>query len=110
MNLARHTAVLWRFRVVTIAGVVLSLGLALLASYSISSSGIAPRGESTWSSDSSLLVTQPGFPEGRVAFPEAPEAKTDATGKVATLPKDQLLFADPNRFGALADLYSQLAM
>jgi hypothetical protein len=113
MNLPRHAAVLWRFRLVTVAGVVLSLLLAVTASYKVSLAGgpsLVARGASTWASESSLLVTQLGFPEGRVTLPEAPELKTDATGESAPLPKDQLQFADPNRFGALADLYSQLAM
>jgi hypothetical protein len=68
------------------------------------------RGSSTWGSDASLLVTQPGFPEGRVTLPQAPDQKTDASGQLAATPPGQLEFADPNRFGALADLYSQLAI
>lgn len=113
MNLPRHAAVLWRFRVVTIVGVALTLVLSVMASYKVSLSGgfkMEARGESVWSSDSSMLVTQLGFPEGRVTLPEAPELKTDATGEAAATPADQLQFADPNRFGGLADLYSQLAM
>ena len=69
MNLARHAAVLWRFRAVTAGGLLLGIVLAVLASYKISPTGLKPRGTSTYSSQSQLLVTQPGFPEGRVVLP-----------------------------------------
>jgi hypothetical protein len=107
MNLARHAAVLWRFRKVTLAGVLLGVVLAILASYKPTlDGGLAARGTSTYSSESSLLVTQPGFPEGRVVLPTAPA--TDATTEEPKVDSDRLEFADPNRFMALADLYTKL--
>lgn len=112
MNLARHASVLWRFRRVTAAGVVLGIVLAILASYRVSSSGLTPRGSETWSAVSQILVTQPGFPEGRVTLPETqldtgvttdgqPAVEEDAP------PNDQVEFADPARLAALGDLYSK---
>jgi hypothetical protein len=106
MNLARHAAVLWRFRRVTAAGLLLGVFLAVYASYQISPSGLKPRGTSTYTSQSQLLVTQPGFPEGRSVLPTAP-ALTGGTEEPKVDP-DQLEFADPNRFLALADLYTKL--
>jgi hypothetical protein len=112
MNLARHASVLWRFRRVTAAGVILGIVLAVLASYRISSSGLEPRGSETWSAVSSILVTQPGFPEGRVTLPEKQieDAVTtegaDAVTEDAS-PSDQVEFADPARLAALGDLYSK---
>jgi hypothetical protein len=113
MNLARHASVLWRFRRVTAAGVVLGIVLAILASYRVSSSGLEPRGSATYSAISSIWVTQPGFPEGRVTLPEQQidDAVTasgdDAVTKNAP-PSDQVEFADPARLAALGDLYSKL--
>ena len=112
MNLARHASVLWRFRRVTAAGVVLALALAILASYSVSSTGLQPRGAETWNAVSQILVTQPGFPEGRVTLPakQLDDALT-SDGQEAVEenadPKDQVDFADPARLAALGDLYSK---
>jgi hypothetical protein len=107
MNLARHAAVLWRFRAITAAGLLLGIFLAVFASYSITTSGLAPRGASTYTSQSQLLVTQAGFPEGRVVLPTAPPYGTTNTEQPKVDP-DRLEFADPNRFMALADLYTKL--
>jgi hypothetical protein len=115
MNLATHAAVLWRFRAVTVTGIVLGIVLAVLAAYKVGWDGgpsLEPRGSETWTSESSLLVTQEGFPEGRVTLPETP-----LPGAVPPTPEQQavtgdkkLQFADPLRFSFLAQLYSQLAV
>jgi hypothetical protein len=112
MNLQRHFAVLWRFRLISVGGLALGIFLAVFASYNISPTGLKARGEATWASDATLLVTQPGFPEGRVTLPTTPEKDPGQTaaGQMEAQPKDRIEYADPNRFGALADLYSQLAM
>ena len=102
MDLSRHLAVFWRFRVVTAIGVLLAITLAVLAAYKPSLNGLEKRGNSTYSSTSRLLVTQAGFPEGRVVLPAPPlgeEQKSDSVG-----------FADPARFMALADLYTKLIL
>jgi hypothetical protein len=110
MNLARHAAVLWRFRIITATGLFLGISLAILASYKVSFDGgpsLQARGSATYKSDALLLVTQPGFPEGRVVLPDTTET---VPGTTETVQNNKLQFADPNRFGGLADLYSQLAM
>jgi hypothetical protein len=106
MNLARHAAVLWRFRRITAAGLLLGILLAVFASYSISPSGLEPRGVSTYTSQSQLLVTQPGFPEGRPVLPTTQSIDPE-TGQPIVDP-EQPDFADPARFLALADLYTKL--
>lgn len=108
MNLARHAAVLWRFRLVAIAGLTIGLLLAILASYQVPS--MKPRGTETWTATSQILVTQPGFPEGRVTLPEetvqgAQTADGESVGDPE--PKDQVTFADPARLSGLADLYAR---
>jgi hypothetical protein len=112
MNLARHASVLWRFRRITFAGVILAIVLAVLASYRVSSSGLEPRGVETWNAVSQILVTQPGFPEGRVTLPEkqiddALTADGEAAVEKNAAPKDQVDFADPARLAFLGDLYSK---
>lgn len=115
MNLARHAAVLWRFRPVAIIGIGLGVLLAIMASYQVTLSGgpsLTPRGVEEWTATSSILVTQPGFPEGRVTLPtdQVDNART-TSGQPASgansAPKDQVEFADPARLASLADLYSK---
>jgi hypothetical protein len=105
MNLARHAAVLWRFRRITAVGLLLGILLAVYASYDISPSGLKKRGTPTYTSQSQLMVTQAGFPEGRTVLPVAPLGGTTEEPKIDP---NRLEFADPNRFMALADLYTKL--
>jgi hypothetical protein len=105
MNLARHAAVLWRFRRITAAGLLLGIFLAVLASYNITSSGLKPRGVSTYTSQSQLLVTQPGFPDGRPVLPTSQTIDPE-TGKPIVDPT-AVDFADPARFMYFADLYTK---
>ena len=108
MNLARHAAVLWRFRLVTAIGLLLGIALAIFATYQVPS--MKPRGAETWSSQSSLLVTQPGFPEGRVILPTPIVTDANGDGQPDEQKDEQQEFADPGRFTMLADLYAQLAV
>lgn len=112
MHLARHASVLWRYRTVTAAGIGLAIVFAVLASYQVRSTGLTPRSSASWSATSSILVTQPGFPEGRVTLPQQEiGAGVTTDGKDAvpeeSAPKDQLEFADPARLAALGDLYAK---
>jgi hypothetical protein len=102
MDLAQHAAVLWRFRAVIAAGLVLGTMLAILAAYQLPS--LNPRGAETWTSESSLLITQAGAPEFRTLAGAPP---VDGTGTAAS--PDAYEFADPNRLSLLASLYAQLA-
>ena len=109
MDLSRHAAVLWRYRAVALGGLVLSLLVAFLAYFQPTWDGgpaLKPRGAETWQATSSILVTQPGFPEGRVTLPGA-EINGVASGS-SEPPKDGVEFADPARLAGLADLYSKL--
>lgn len=106
MDLARHAGVLWRYRWVTAGGILLGIVLAVLGSYKVTTSGLEPRGSSTYTSESQLLVTQAGFPEGRSVLPTPPP--TDGLTPQPAEDDNELQFADPSRFMTLADLYSTL--
>lgn len=108
MNLARHASLLWRFRAVTAAGILLGLVLAFLATYHVGPGGLQRRGISVYSSTSTIRVTQAGFPEGRSVFPTT-NLPTNADGTPVEPPKNELGFADPGRFPNLAELYAQWA-
>lgn len=108
MNLARHAAVLWRFRAVTAAGLLLGIVLAVLASYQVTTHGLVARGVSTYGSTSQLMVTQEGCPECRTILPTGPQPGSPVTGTETDQNSDKLAFADPIRYLALADLYTKL--
>ncbi len=77
MNLNQHARVVWKHRTVMAAGVLMGLVLAFLAAFSFP--GLERRGTETWRGVSNILVTQKGFPEGRVTLPEQPAAGEDGT-------------------------------
>jgi hypothetical protein len=110
VNLERHLSVLWRYRAITLLGVVLGAVLAFLAAFDVTH-GLQRRGTEQWSSISQIFVTQEGFPWGRVTFPVATDpGSADAATPV---PSDgnadgRIKFADPTRFPNLAFLYSFL--
>jgi hypothetical protein len=110
MNLRRHVAVLWRFRFIVFGTVLVGIALAILALFQVSSSGLQWRDQETFGSQSTLLVTQPGFPEGRVVLGDT-TAAAQAEQQLAS-PKGkgkEEQFADPGRFSNLAVVYSYLA-
>lgn len=95
MDLALYARVIWRFRLIVAAGVVLAVVLSAL-SY---------RTATTWQSTETLLVTQRGFPQGRTVLPGGTSSGQGSSGHPAL----GTTFADPQRFSQLALFYSQLA-
>ena len=96
MDLALYGRVLWRFKAVVALGLVLAVGLSILATAKITSHGLQYRKPVVWQSSTSLLLTQRGFPEGRALFPPA-------------VPDKQYPYADTGRFASLTELYAQFA-
>ena len=91
------------------AGLFLGVVLAILAIYQVPS--MERRGSEEWSVESQYLVTQSGFPEGRVTLPNTgtdpaapPVEDTGSTGRTGQA------FADPARLSSLAVLYSAIAV
>jgi hypothetical protein len=104
MDLRTHLQVLWRFRLIVAAGVV--LGLVLAASAVLTPSG-EYRQKLVYSSGSTVYVTQPGFPEGRI-LAEIPDGVPNSDADSGTASASGKFFADPSRFSSLALLYSYL--
>jgi hypothetical protein len=99
VDFALYLRVLWRFRLLVLLGLTLALSLAVLSVVRISGDGIAYRQTEMWSSTTRLLVTQSGFPEGRL-YGQTPTLGDEADEPVV----------DPGRFNNLAVLYSELAV
>jgi hypothetical protein len=114
MNLRRHLDVLWRFRLIIISAAVLGIALAVLAVFRPTSGGLEWRAEEVWTSQSTIFVTQDGFPWGRTILP-GPQATAGTVLPPGTSPqevdetKDREEFADPGRFANLGILYSYFA-
>jgi hypothetical protein len=110
MNLRRHLDVLWRFRLIVICGAVLGILLAVLAVFRPTSSGLEYRADETWSVQSTIFVTQKGFPWGRVILPGPQPAVGTAAPELTDESRDENeKFADPGRFANLGILYSYFA-
>ena len=99
MDLALYGRVLWRFRWMVLCGVLLGVLLAVLSVAKITPGGLVYRKHEIWQAQASLLLTQPGFPEGRALFPD-PMRNTS---------RSKFSYADATRFASLTALYSQFA-
>ena len=100
MDLPLYVQVLWRFRALVLAGIVLAVGLSLLSLFTVTFHGglhIRYRQQQAWKSTETLLVSQAGFPWGRASL------STERNGQTVEFA------ADPSRFSDLAVFYSHLA-
>jgi hypothetical protein len=90
VDLSLHGRILRRYWQLVFGGIVLAVGLSVLSVARPALDGPKPtltyRTSEVWQSRATLLLTQPGFPEGRL-----------------------VTSADPGRFFLLVDLYAQLA-
>jgi hypothetical protein len=97
LDIALYLRVLWRFRILTAAGLGLAVLVGVLSVAAPSFDGLRPslsyHEPVLWESDAVLLVTQRGFPWGRSTFSE----------------KGPVRFADPGRLTGLALFYAELA-
>jgi len=93
-----YSRVLWRFRLLVLLGLVLAMALAVLSLVRVGTDGATYRATELWSSTTRLLVTQTGFPEGRLYAQQPPDAVHPSVP-----------VADPGRFNNLAILYAELA-
>jgi hypothetical protein len=111
VELERHLGVFWRHRRLLGIAAFLGLVLAFVAAFKVPE--MKRRGETVYSSTSTIMVTQAGFPWGRVVLPGSADVPgaTDAptTGDSSSKSDNQIDFADPGRFSNLATVYSILA-
>jgi hypothetical protein len=110
MDLRLIARVVWRFRLLLAAGVVLAVLLAAASVWRVAivdgSPTLAHRQEVTWVSYGRLLVTQVGFPQGRTDLGDAVRDVPLGGDAAATGPSQQ--FAAPGRFVEMARLYARL--
>jgi hypothetical protein len=93
-----YARVLWRFRLLVLLGLILALSLATASFVHIGLNGVKYRETELWASTTRVLVTQTGFPEGRL-YGGTPTAPGLSNAPVV----------DPGRFNNLAVLYAELA-
>jgi hypothetical protein len=109
MDFRLYARVLWRFKFIVAVGFVFAALLAFLSVVRVSSHGLSYRHSQLWSTSMRLLVTQKGFPEGRLyaTEPAAPGQSVPSASDQAK--KLGIPVADPARFNTLAILYAELA-
>lgn len=98
MDFALYARVLWRFRVIVLLGLLLASSLAALSLVRVGTNGVSYRQDQLFAANTRLLVTQAGFPEGRL-YGQTPTEAADPKASVV----------DPGRFNNLAVLYAELA-
>lgn len=103
MDLQLYFRVLWRFRLLVFAGLLLAILLAFLSLAKVSFAGGSPkvtyRKQQEYMGNASIFVTQKGYPWGRTIFPVNPGPNGSYTTN----------YADSGRFSQLASYYAQLA-
>jgi len=97
-----YARVLWRFRLLVVCGLLLATTLAMLSIVRVSSDGLKYRETELWSSSTRLIVTQQGFPWGRL-LAQDPSLSAEAAQSLG------IPLADPNRLNNLTILYAELA-
>jgi capsular polysaccharide biosynthesis protein len=104
MDMRVYLAVLKRHPLILGAGILFAFFVAAYMCFSISLSplGVSWKLTPTYSASSQILVSQSGFPLGRVSVPAAALSSNSSSGLDAQ-------FADPSRFDYLAGLYAQIA-
>ena len=109
MDLGRLLSVVWRFRLLLATGLLLAAVVALASMARISLVGVKPdlsyREQESWTSASTLFITQSGFPWGRAILDDMVKVDTPPGAEPLTVPK----YGDPGRYSGLAALYAELA-
>jgi hypothetical protein len=104
MDLGRFISVIWRFRALLAAGLLLASLVAFTSLARISTDGITYRQQESWTSASVLFITQDGFPWGRAILDDMITIENEGAPPTQ-LPK----YGDPARYSNLASLYAELA-
>src|SRR5207247_35281 len=105
MDVPLYMRVLWRFRVLVAAGLVLAVALALVSFYRVSLNGtlqLTPRGKEKWTSFARIFVTQQGFEWGSSII--GSNQKSNDSTKIGAQVSEE------GRLASLASLYSSFAL
>jgi hypothetical protein len=97
-----YLRVLWRFRFLVLLGVVLAGTLAIFSVVNISTNGLRYKQYELYSSSTRLIVTQQGFPYGRLLAQNS--GISEEAAQSLNIP-----MADQNRLNGLTLLYAELA-
>jgi hypothetical protein len=106
VDLGLYLRVLWRFRVLVLAGLLLAISLAFFSMVRVHPLGspvFKYREQEQWMSSVTVLVTEHKFPEGRSVFPQDFPALGESDKTIT--PE----FGPSSRFTELANLYAQFA-
>lgn len=101
----------WRHRRLLAITALLGFALAFVAAFKVPA--MERRGDTVYSSTSTVMVTQPGFPWGRVVLPGTATVSGSSdtpstTDSSASKDDNKIDFADPSRFSNLATVYTIL--
>src|SRR5688572_23792674 len=109
MDLYAFIRVLWRFRTLLAAGLLLATLLAAFSLGKVTLTGGKPameyRDRQVYVSAATLLVTQEGFPWGRAILDDMITIDPGDGAEPISVPR----FGDPGRYSGLASLYAELA-
>jgi hypothetical protein len=108
VDLGRFLSVVWRFRVLLAVGLLFATFIAMASLARVTVDGVKPnvsyREQESWTSASTLFITQSGFPWGRAILDDM--ITVDAKGaEPVTIPR----YGDAGRYSGLAALYAELA-
>lgn len=104
MDLGRFISVVWRFRLLLGIGVLVATLISVASLARISTAGLQYREQESWTSASTLFITQSGFPWGRAILDDMITIENEGAPPTM-VPK----YGDPARYSGLAALYAELA-
>jgi hypothetical protein len=106
MDLQLYFRVLWRFRLIIVAGLLLAIVLATISLVKVTwadgSVKLTYRSPVYYQSQATIFVTQRGYPWGRSVFPSQPTTGRQGASTATSN------YADPGRLAYLASVYAQL--
>ena len=83
MDLYLYARVLWRFRLLVLAGLALAIALATLSVLRIGPDGVSYRDSRLWAADMKIAVTQRGCPECRLYAQYSSRGSDDFDARLA---------------------------
>jgi hypothetical protein len=101
MDLSLYGRVIWRFRWLVAAGLILAIVLSVLSIAKVSTHGVSYRKKEVWQSSTRLLLTQHGFIWGRAVVPPSQPGSTSGPGWLSGLTELYAQFANSDEVRTL---------